>query len=312
MNDSIAVVAVDVGGTDIKGGIVTLSGRMLNITSIPTPKSDNVSAIVSFIQGMQTEATVRGIQLVAAGVVTPGLVDDATGIVAFASNLGWRNLSLAGIVERETGMPAFVSHDVRSAGRAEQALGGAKDAGDLFFLTIGTGIAAAILTDNHPVRGAISAAGELGHIPIVPGGELCTCGQRGCLEVYVSGAGIARRYAARGGQELTTQQIVENLGEDSLADEVWDEGMQALAQGLTIVTLLLDPAQIVIGGGFSRAGKAMLEPLESYLKSSLTWRSAPPISISQIGTNAGTLGAAILALTRSGYPDAARGWTIER
>lgn len=162
-------------------------------------------------------------------------------------------------------------------------------------IPIGTGVAAALIAASGVVTGATGAAGEFGHIPVVREGEPCVCGQRGCLEVYVSGAGVARRYAAFGGAELSSREIVTRLGTDPIADQVWADAIGVLAQGLNTMTLLLDPGLIVLGGGFSHAGDALFVPLAEQMAEGLAWRKAPHVVRSQLGSDAGRKGAAILA-----------------
>ena len=135
------------------------------------------------------------------GVVVPGAVDADAGRAVFSANLGFRDVPLREIVAEATGLPALLEHDVRAAGVAEQELGATAGVDDYVLAVIGTGIAAVIQTGGRARRRAQpSVPGELGHIPVWPGGEQCSCGQRGCLERYASAAAIARRYAQAGGE----------------------------------------------------------------------------------------------------------------
>ncbi|MGH1524279.1 ROK family protein [Leifsonia sp. L25] len=186
---------------------------------------------------------------------------------------------------------------MRAAGLAERTYGAAQGSDDFVLVPIGTGVAAALVTAGGTITGATGAAGEFGHIPVIPGGEQCTCGQRGCLEVYMSGAGVARRYREAGGEPLSTRRIVARLGSDPLADRVWGEAVDVLAQGLTILTLLLDPKVIVLGGGVSHAGDALFAPLEHAVSAGLAWRERPAIVRSGLGGDAGRAGAGLLAFT---------------
>jgi len=307
---SPAVLAIDVGGTSMKGAVVTRAGRPVHVDRWPTlPAEDTVSAIVGHLRSLLLVAQDLDLEVVAAGVVTPGMIDEASGTVVYASNLDWRDLPLRALLTEATGLPVVTGHDVRTAGLAEQLLGAARGVEDFALVTIGTGVAAALVTDGRPVTGAGGAAGEFGHIPMVPGGELCTCGQFGCLEVYASGAGLARRYLARTGVALPAEDVVARLGADPDADQVWAEAMQVLAQGLVTATLLLDPTTIVLGGGFTAAGDALLSPVRAQLAAGLAWRAAPPVRVAELGSEAGWIGAAALALRHAGLGDALRSWT---
>lgn len=304
------VLAVDLGGTSMKGAVITERGATVAVETIATPAADIVDALVALLRRLTVTATELGHVVLAAGVVTPGIVDEQNGVVLYASNLGWRDLPLRALLTAQFEFPVAIGHDVRAAGLAEQLIGAARGSSDFVLVPIGTGVAAALVTSGMTITGATGATGEVGHIPVVPDGELCTCGQRGCLEVYASGAGLARRYAALGGESRSSRQIVARLGSDELADLVWRDAVKVLAQGLTIMTLLLDPSVIVLGGGFSQAGEALLIPLRTAMKDSLAWRESPRLELSLLGGEAGQIGAAVLALRAASRGAAVEGWPV--
>ncbi|WP_374008595.1 ROK family protein [Leifsonia sp. LS-T14] len=289
------VLAVDLGGTAMKGAVVAEDGATLAESTLATPADGILTAVVRLLADLRRTAADDGHDVVGAGVATPGMLDEERGLVHYASNLGWRDVPLLDILRSELGLPVAVGHDVRAAGLAERSSGAARGFRDFVLVPIGTGVAAALVSSGGAVTGATGAAGEFGHIPVIPGGELCTCGQRGCLEVYMSGAGVARRYRAAGGEALSTRQIVARLGEDPLADRVWSEALDVLAQGLNILTLLFDPGLIVLGGGVSHAGDALFGPLGERMSAGLAWRERPPVAQSALGGDAGRAGAALLA-----------------
>jgi glucokinase len=295
MSGMPVVAAVDLGGTAMKGAVVAEDGAVVAELTRATPGDGILPALIAMLGELRETAGAAGHDVVGAGVATPGMLDEKQGIVHYASNLGWREVPLLDILRSELRLPVAVGHDVRAAGLAERATGAARGHGDFALVPIGTGVAAALVSDGGVVTGATGAAGEFGHIPVVPGGEPCTCGQRGCLEVYMSGAGVARRYLARGGEALSTRRIVERLGHDPLADHVWAEALDVLAQGLNILTLLLDPALIVLGGGVSHAGDALFAPLGDRMSAGLAWRERPAVVRSALGGDAGRAGAALLA-----------------
>ncbi|WP_345068657.1 ROK family protein [Leifsonia kafniensis] len=306
----LVVLAVDLGGTSMKGALVTEHGATVATETRVTPENDIVDALIELLHSLEANASAQGMQVVAAGVVTPGIVDEHSGVVKYASNLGWLNKPLLQLLRARLDMPVAIGHDVRAAGLAEQLLGAARGAEEFVLIPIGTGVAAALVSSGETLTGATGAAGEFGHIPVVPGGELCLCGQRGCLEVYASGAGLARRYLARGGTELSSKQIVARLGTDPIADAVWTEAVQVLGQGLAIMTLLLDPRVIVIGGGFAHAGDALFTPLREALTAGLAWREAPRVVQALLGSEAGRIGASILAFRAAGRGDVVNGWPL--
>ncbi|GAA4155761.1 ROK family protein [Leifsonia shinshuensis] len=291
------VLAVDLGGTAMKGAVVAEGGAVVAELTRPTPGGDILGALVTLFHDLREVAGVAEREVVGAGVATPGMLDEQRGIVHYASNLDWRDVPLLDILQGELDLPVAVGHDVRAAGLAERTFGAAQGSDDFVLVPIGTGVAAALVTAGGTITGATGAAGEFGHIPVVAGGEPCTCGQRGCLEVYMSGAGVARRYREAGGSALSTRRIVARLGSDPLADRIWGDAVDVLAQGLTILTLLLDPKVVVLGGGVSHAGDALFAPLERAVTAGLAWRERPAIVASGLGGDAGRTGAGLLAFT---------------
>jgi glucokinase len=312
LSDASVVIAVDIGGTNLKGAIVDASGRTIASRSVGVGATgdESIARIIELLQGLRAHTEQSGHHVVGIGVVTPGMVEAENGIVRYASTLDWTDVPLGPILSAELGVPVEIGHDVRSSGLAESLFGASKGVANSVLVAIGTGVAASILSGGHPVVGAVTTAGELGHIPAIPDGEPCTCGQHGCLEVYLSGAGIARRYAAAGGQPgLDAAAISARLGHDPVADRVWADGVHALALGLKSVTLLIDPAVIVLAGGVSRAGGLLLDPLRAELAQSLVWREAPEIRVSELGTAGGRIGAAVLAFRASGHGEVVDRWT---
>ena len=307
--DPRSVIAVDVGGTTTKAALVGADGSaVLTATTRTGSGAAAVTAVADAVRGLTQAAEDLGRRVVAAGVVTPGLLDERTGVVAYASNLDWRDVPLRDRLTDALGIPVATGHDVRAAGLAEQLFGAARGYDDVVLVPIGTGIAASLTSAGAPVAGATGGSGELGHIPVVPDGEPCTCGQRGCLEVYVSGAALARRYAARTGRTLRAEQVGDLVGADRDADVVWADAVRALGQALVTVTLLLDPAVIVLGGGFLASGDRLLTPVRAALDAGLAWRAAPPVRVAELGAHGGRIGASVLAFRHAGHGDVPAAW----
>lgn len=296
------VVAVDVGGTSIKAALVDAGGGMHGEHVEPTPVDAGPTAVVERICAVATtlaqEPDVRGI-----GVVVPGAVDAERGVATFSANLGWRDVPLRDLLQRDTALPVAFDHDVRAAGLAEQSLGSTAAEPNSLLVVIGTGVAAVLRVDGRMVSGATGLAGELGHISVDPTGEPCPCGQRGCLERYASAAAISRRYAEHGGAAGTpAAEVSRRVPTDPAAAHAWDDAVQAIAAGLAAATMLLDPGVITIAGGLSDAGEALLAPLRTALAQRVTWRPPPPVERSSLGARAGLLGAAVLAWRLVGRP----------
>jgi len=306
------VVAVDIGGTTLKGAAFDRRGRVLAARTRPTfgvsdRVADSLSALVrEFLDLMRGQDRCPA----AIGVASPGMVDTRRGIVISAVNLGWSGLPLRARLTGEFGLPVALEHDARAAALGEQAAqaadceAGAGDAErlqDFAFIPIGTGIAAAIVAGGQLVAGATGSAGEFGHIPVVPGGRRCACGQLGCIEAYASGPAIEARYRELGGGQRSTADIAARAGtrrdeqdeQDERARQVWAEAVDVLAIGLAGLVTLTDPAAVIIGGGVAEAGAALLDPLTAALAARLTWRSQPRLLLSVLGPRAGLIGAGL-------------------
>ncbi|HEX3976638.1 MAG TPA: ROK family protein [Solirubrobacteraceae bacterium] len=292
-----AVIAVDLGGTTIKGAVVDADGGVSHELSRATPVTHGPDAVIAELLSIVSELAGAGSAGAhAVGLVVPGVVDAAAGRAVFSANVGFRDLPLRDVVQSQVGLPTVLEHDVYAAGVAERAVGAAAGAADHLLAVIGTGIAGVVHAAGRPVRGALGVAGELGHIPVWPGGERCPCGQRGCLERYASAAAIVRRYARLGGPPgMTAEAIAARRSTDPAAQRVWQEATEALAIALVTCTMLLDPELIIIAGGLSAAGEALRAPVQAELAERITWRAPPPVRLSPLGGRAGLIGAAILA-----------------
>jgi glucokinase len=297
----VTVLAVDVGGTTVKGALVGTDGRIQHSLTAPSEADDDpVKAIRSLCVRLRDDAVRLGAAPAAIGVVTPGLVDEDEGVVRYAANLNLRDVPLRALIRDDLGLPVSVGHDARAAGIAEAVALGLDD---FLLLPLGTGIAAAIVVRGTPLPGSTRAAGEVGHIPVYPGGEPCSCGQKGCLEVYASAGGLARRYTRLSGRSgMDSREIAAAAGTDPVARQVWDDATLALGTALATLTLTLDPARIVLGGGLADAGDVFFEPVRAALRNALAWREPPPVVRSVFGARAALIGAAVMARREAGLP----------
>ncbi|MGH8962509.1 MAG: ROK family protein [Jatrophihabitantaceae bacterium] len=297
------VIGIDVGGTSIKAARFAADGTLEEQLALATPRDG--SDIADAVRTVAVKLTTA--DLAAAGVAVPGLVDPETGAVRYSANLGWRDVPLRALVSADLGVPVAVGHDVTAAALAESEQ---RDR-DLFYVALGTGIGGALVQQGTAVRGSLGMVAEIGHIPVYPDGETCTCGQRGCLECYSSAAGLARRYAAASGTTgSTAADLTTRLAADPIAAQVWQDATRALGLALATVALLLDPALVVLGGGLADAGQDLLQPVRAELSARLAWRRAPPLELAALGPAAGVRGAALLARRlistprpgKAGYP----------
>jgi glucokinase len=288
------VVALDVGGTAMKGAVLDDQDRVLGFHRWSTPRSDGPDAVVAAALDAVAELLQHADGAVAVGLVVPGLVDDRAGIALYSENIRWTDVPFRQLVSDRSGLPVGFGHDVRAGGLAERTMGAAQGCDDVLFMPIGTGISGAMYVEGRLIENKY--AGEIGHID-VGSGEPCACGGRGCLEAVASGAAIAKLYnRATGGSTVGAEEVVKLMAAgDKAAELVWGDAVDALARALATYASLLAPELIVIGGGLSGAGDVLLEPLRGRLKELLVWQLVPRIVAADLGENAACLGAALLA-----------------
>lgn len=302
MSNNRVVIALDVGGTGIKCALVAPDGTVRHTERHPTDAQRGGAAVIATIldiaAGLRQTALDKGLVPVAAGVIAPGVIDEDAGIAVWAANIGFRDVPLRALVSDRIGLPTALGHDVRGAGLAEARLGAGRGERHVFAVMIGTGIAGASIVDGTVFTGAHGAAGEIGHIVVRPGGEECGCGLRGCLETIASASAVGRRYTRMvGGEPVGADVVVRRVEQgDPVAVQVWRDTVDALADGLLTGIALFDPAVLVIGGGLAEAGDTLLTPLTEAIHRRVTFHREPRISLAALGDEAGSLGAALLAL----------------
>jgi glucokinase len=295
------VIALDIGGTGIKSALVRAPGEAVHAERHATGADRGSQAVVETIlgiaEGLAAAARDKELNPVGVGIVVPGVVDERNGIALWSANLGFRAVPLRDLVRARLGLPAVLGHDVRAGGVAEARLGAGRGASHVLFVGIGTGIAAAHVVDGRASAGAHGAAGEIGHVVVRPGGPLCGCGGRGCLEAVASAAAVGRRYGELTGTPATAAEVAARAAQgEPAASTVWREAVEALADGLVTGQALFDAEVVVVGGGLAGAGDALLGPLREAVRQRLTFHREPRLVRAALGDEAGCLGAGLLAL----------------
>ncbi|MFJ5308471.1 ROK family protein [Streptomyces sp. NPDC088350] len=297
------VIALDVGGTGMKAALAGPDGELLHRARRATGRERGPDAVVEHILGFAAELRAYGEEhygepASAAGVAVPGIVDAERGIAAYSANLGWRDVPLRDLLAaRLGGVPVALGHDVRTGGLAEGRIGAGKGADRFLFVPLGTGIAGAIGIDGRVEAGAHGFAGEIGHIVVRPGGTPCPCGQTGCLERYASAAAVSEAWASVTGDPSADAADCAKAVDsgDPRAQTIWQEAVDALADGLVTALTLLDPRTIIIGGGLAEAGETLFTPLRKAVRRRITFQKLPSIVPAALGDTAGCLGAGLLA-----------------
>lgn len=312
-------IGIDIGGTKVAGALVSEAGDILRLERRPTPSGDP-AAIVDIVVELVRELG-EGEQVVAAGVAAAGFIDATQSTVYYAPNISWRSEPLRErLSERLPGLDITIDNDANAAGWAEYRFGAGRGTTDMTMLTIGTGVGGAIITDGRLLRGGFGAAGEIGHLRVVPGGHPCGCGQKGCIEQYGSGRALLRfagEIADAGGigQALAGARernggaldgaIVAQLisADDPGALAALRELGDWLGQACASIGAVLDPQVFVFGGGVAIAGDRLLDPIRESFLTHLPARGfhpEPRFMAAQLVNDAGVVGAADLARIHAG------------
>lgn len=311
------LMGVDLGGTTTKLAIISKYGEIFHKWEIPTDISENgkyiTTNIAKTIDEKLEELGMVKSQLLGIGMGAPGPVDGSNGSIYEAINLGWVDYPLKDLLEVETSLPAVVENDANLAALGEMWKGAGNGAKDLIAVTLGTGVGGGVIANGMLVQGASGAAGEIGHITVVPeGGAPCNCGKSGCLETVASATGIVRlaneALLTDDGHSILQQKI--NAGEplssrllfacaaegDLLSNEVINKVSFYLGMALSHTANALNPEKIVIGGGVSRAGEQLAAPVREAFERFAFKRvsKSTSISIATLGNDAGVIGAAWL------------------
>jgi glucokinase len=312
---------VDIGGTKIAVGVVDEAGRILAKTKRKTSPDDPAGIDAAIADAVAELAQTHEIHAV--GLAAAGFVSSDRQRVLFAPNISWRDYPLARKVQHEIGrddVTVVVENDANAAGWAEFEYGAGVAASNLVMLTIGTGLGAAIVADGVMLRGAYGFAAELGHLRVVPEGEPCGCGQRGCWEQYASGSALTREarrkatadpaaaadlIAAAGGDIAAIKgPLITDLAfqGDSFSVGLLADLGRWIGEGCASLAAVLDPEVFVVGGGVVAAGDLLLDPAREALASHLSARGhrpTVPIVAAAMGNDAGMVGAAALARLES-------------
>ncbi|MGE8204509.1 ROK family glucokinase [Heyndrickxia sp. NPDC080065] len=312
------IVGVDLGGTTTKIAFIQDNGEIILKWEIDTDNSDFGKNILKNIsdsidQKLETLKQTKEI-LVGIGLGAPGAIDLEKGLIYEAVNLGWENnYPIAEILGGVTGLPVVVDNDANCAALGEMWKGAGNGAKDLVCVTLGTGVGGGVIANGQIVHGIKGAAGEIGHITVIPeNGAPCNCGKTGCLETVTSATGISRiateaihtyynesklKMIFENNSKISAKDVFDSAREgDQLAIEIVDKVAFYLGLALANIGNVCNPEKIIIGGGVSRAGNVLLNPLNQYFQNFAfsTVAQSTSIDIATLGNDAGVYGAAWL------------------
>lgn len=314
-----AAVGVDLGGTNVRLGVVSKNGEILAAARMRTDVHEGVEKVigrvVSGIEGLRKKIDVTGGGLTGAGIGVPGIISTPEGVVRFSPNLpGWVDIPLRQMLEERLGLPVRVENDANAYALGEARFGSGKGASSLVCITLGTGVGGGIILGGKLVRGADGMAGEVGHVTVRPNGIKCNCGNRGCVERYSSATAVAERTAEALGRGVEssmmkgykkapasiTAHVVHEaaLAGDRLARMMFRDAGRCLGILAADLINLLNIERIIVGGGMAGAWELLSGPMRDEVKKRAFDIPAARCKILKgaLGDDAAVLGAAGLVL----------------
>jgi len=312
------LIGVDLGGTNMRVGVVTSEGRMIHRLMLPTRVTLGlhmvVERIINAIQEVINQTIAQGKLIKGIGIGSPGTIDIQSGIIISSPNFPkWKRVHLKQMIEERLSVPTFMDNDANAFAFGEKWVGAGKEVQSLVCLTLGTGVGGGIILNNRIWHGADGMAAEIGHMTILPDGLKCNCGNYGCLESYASASSIVRRTCkaiqsgkvtmvldyAKGDLENITSDLVYQaaLKGDELAIHIMNETATFLGIGIANLINILNPEMIVVGGGLTNAWDIIYPvTLKEVHKRALS-EVAKRVKIvrASLGDNSGIIGAAGIA-----------------
>ncbi len=309
-------IGIDVGGTDVKIGLLDENANILAQGKTPTGVGESYQDIIKNMADYATKLVAQigstMDDVAAVGVGVPGVVDNVSGVVMRCVNMQWWDVPLRQELQKYIPRPVVIDNDANLAGYAESVCGVSAGTHSSVFITLGTGVGGGLVINDKPFSGYHGAGGEIGHVIMQIDGEPCTCGRKGCVERYCSATALIRlaKEAAIEHHESALWSVSDNNLEklngknifacamkgDETAVAVFKQYVHYLCLALSSIICLLDPQVIVIGGGLSKDGPFLLDEINKQIKGQLAFPVPyADIKIATLGANAGFIGAALLA-----------------
>lgn len=308
---------IDLGGTNIKAGIVDENQKILVEDSVPTrverPYQEIIKDMADLVKNLLNKIHATELELSGVGVGSPGTVDAANGVVLYSNNFDWDNVPLAAELGKYFTCPIKVSNDANCAALGEVKAGAAKQIKNAILLTLGTGVGGGVIIDGQVFEGAHAGGAELGHTSLIFGGELCTCGRRGCVEAYVSATGLIRE--AKRAAEKDPQSVMNELCKGDLSNmngkipfdaaeqkdpagmKVVNDYITYLGESIANYVNIFRPDVILLSGGICNQKEKLTEPLTEYIKTKCFGGEKafiPEVRCAILGNSVGIIGAANL------------------
>lgn len=310
-------IGIDLGGTNIVAGVVdeqyNILAKASTKTNCPRPDREIARDMAKMaIQAVENaKLTMKQIEWI--GIGTPGIANSRDGIIEYSNNLGFVNTPMVKYIQEDIDKPVFVENDANAAAYGEFVAGAAKGANNAVCITLGTGVGGGIIIDGKIYAGSNFAGAEIGHTVISVDGPQCTCGRKGCFEVFSSATGLIRmtkESMAKNPDSSMHKLVAERSGKvsariafdamrmgDAAAKAVVDDYIKYLAAGITNTINTFQPDILCIGGGVCNEGDALLLPVKELVAKEVYTRNSKQntqIVIAKLGNDAGIIGAAFL------------------
>ena len=313
-------IGIDLGGTNIKAGVVSEDFEIVAKTScktnLPRPGEEICADMAKVALEAVKEAGLTLDDIEAVGIGTPGTANSETGVIEYSNNLGFLNFPVVELMKTHINKPCYVENDANAAAYGEFVAGAAKGSNDAVCITLGTGVGGGIIINKKIYSGFNFAGAEIGHTVINVDGPQCTCGRRGCFEVYSSATGLIRmtNEAIAKHPESILKEEADDHGKvsartafnamrrgDAAAKQVVDDYIRYLACGIANTINIFQPDILCIGGGVCNEGDPLLLPLKELVAKEVYTRNSEKnteIVIAKLGNDAGIIGAAFLGLNK--------------
>lgn len=304
-------VGIDLGGTYIKGGICDDLGDIIVSDKISTGAENGADAVAERIAGLTmrllAEAGMTPADVCGVGIGVPGMIDTVRGEVVYSNNLRWSHFPITEKVAQLTALDVSIANDANVAALGEARFGAGAGMENVVMITLGTGVGGGLILNGKLYEGNAGAGAELGHMVIRQGGELCTCGRRGCLEAYASATALIRdtKRAVKAHPECAMAKETEINGStafrykdvDKIAEKIVGDYLVSLAAGIADIANVFRPEAVLIGGGIGAEGEGITKPLQKIVDGEVFGGElgpAVPVIPAALGNRAGILGAAAL------------------
>lgn len=310
-------VGIDLGGTNIKAGIVNEEYQIVREASVPTlvmrSPEEVMDDMAELVEQLLSREKIEKKDVLGVGIGSPGMIDAIHKVVVYSNNFGWENIAIGEYLEKKLGLAINISNDANCAALGEVKAGAAKNAENCVMITLGTGVGGGVVINGKVFEGGHAGGAELGHTTLIAGGEQCTCGRKGCFEAYASATALIRdtkRAAKENEKSMIWRLCDENLDHitgktvfdamqtgDETARKVVKQYLYYLGEGIVNIVNIFRPDKVLLSGGVCNQGENLTKPLQSYIAQNSFAKEKgwlPEIEIATLGNLTGILGAAAL------------------